>query len=188
MLKKEVKMIRSMRTGNNMEKINFYMDPEKERKVIASIQNRQHYRDPLTKRGETFREMIHGTYTADLYHYRRPFFFRQIRLGMEYADMSAEKLAEQAGVSVKTVFRMCNDPERLYRIGEVCAVILALRLSYDQALSVIQNSTAGLPATEWGCAYHYLLTQAAFLTVAEINQLLYEAGYPPMTDLIGDES
>ena len=136
----------------------------------------------VTAEGQKFREMIVREYqeTAAV----QPTFQEMLNKLMEMRKFSKGRLAEETGLSVDTIQRMKNEPERTQNIRSVVAICIAMHLPESISSQLIELSSAKFQRSEEMYAYKYVVKYCYQSKVSAVNRFLVEAGFEPLTGLV----
>ena len=108
-------------------------------------------------------------------------FGKSLVMLMEWRDISVELLAEKALLDPKMIQRMRNDNNQAWNIKRVAALCIGLRLPPYMSLSLIEKAGLRFKAGEEQFICQHILTTRYNSTIHECNDLLSEAGYPPLS-------
>jgi hypothetical protein len=111
-------------------------------------------------------------------------FGKSLTMIMEWRDMSVELLGEKALLDPRMIQRMRNDHKQNWNIKRMVALCIGLRLPPIMSLPLITKAGLSFKNTEEHIVCQHILTTRFNSTIYECNDLLAEAGYPPLS---GDE-
>ena len=103
---------------------------------------------------------------------------------MDAKRISKKQLAERTGLSDATIQSMRNDPDRQFTIESIVAVCIGLHVPVEISLPLIESSPTKFMKSEEMSAYRYVLTHCYEQEVPQVNRILVEAGYKPLTSLV----
>lgn len=143
---------------------------------------RQDGASPVTAEGQAFRKMIMEEYNLAA-QVEVSFNDRIVKL-MDAKRISKKQLAERTGLSDATIQSMRNDPDRQFTIESIVAVCIGLHVPVEISLPLIESSPTKFMKSEEMSAYRYVLTHCYEQEVPQVNRILVEAGYKPLTSLV----
>ena len=116
--------------------------------------------------------------------YRKPFYTMTTEL-MESRHLKVTDLAEETGLSERTIVNMRNSRSISYPYRSVAAVCIAMHLPPTLSEQYLACSHAAFDDTDINMVlYHYMVLNHYQDSVAKVNLLLLEAGAPPMTNKV----
>lgn len=107
---------------------------------------------------------------------------RTMRKEMSIRGITEEWLAEESGISVKTVQRMRNDSEYRPSLQSIVAVCLGMHLNPYNSLNLLDVAGYRLTDLTIERIYLSLVTTAYQTSMKEINDALKRLGYPTFVD------
>jgi len=111
-------------------------------------------------------------------------FGKSLAVLIKWRGLTNESLAEKALLEPMMIQRMRNDYNQAWNLGKVVALCVGLQLPPYMSLPLITK--AGLSfkgGNEEHLIYQHILTTRYNSTIYECNELLAEAGYPPLSGI-----
>jgi len=102
---------------------------------------------------------------------------------MSICGVTIEQLAEETGLSEKTIQRMRNDPDRTPSLESVVAVCVGLHLNAYDSDMLLHLAGYQLTNRKIDRIYRLFLNFAYKDSVADCNDMLIRLGMDPLTDL-----
>ena len=139
-------------------------------------------KSPVTDAGKALQEKINKEWTE--YSKYQMSFRDMLEELISTRHMDKSKLAEAIGVSDKTIQNIKNNPEQYISINILVAICIALHLTYEVSLRLIELSSAKFLNTKESIVYMHALKYWNELDVAVVNRYFVEAGFQPLTNLV----
>ena len=99
---------------------------------------------------------------------------------MTWSDVTVEKLAEQSGISPRTIQRMRNETDYITTFETVMALCIGMKLPPEASSFLIDTSGFKLTYSEKHIAYRFILQGYYSHSIYECNDLLAGLGVEPL--------
>ena len=104
-------------------------------------------------------------------------FCKSLIMLMEWRGLTNEDLAEKSKISVKTIQRMRNSPERSWDLELLASVCVGLQLPPYISYPLIGKAGLNLNASRKGVVFAHVLTTQYSSPIYEVNEYLEVVGY-----------
>jgi transcriptional regulator with XRE-family HTH domain len=101
---------------------------------------------------------------------------------MDRRGITVERLAEASYLSAKTIQRMRNDDDHIWKIEQVMAVCIGLKLPLYISDLLLKKAGLIFKSGEKHLIYQHLLAMHYNKPISEFNEYLNVAGFPPLTN------
>lgn len=112
-------------------------------------------------------------------------FGKSLAMIMTWREVTVEKLGELALLDPRMIQRMRTDENQTWNIRKLVALCIGLKLPPDMSFPLIEKAGVrfkhGIKNSEENITLRLILTAYYRSTIHECNDLLAEAGYPPLS-------
>ena len=110
-------------------------------------------------------------------------FGKSLVMIMKWRKVTVEKLGELALLEPRMIQRMRTDTNQVWKLGNIVALCIGLKLPPYMSYSLVEKAGLGFKHGEQQIALRHILTTRYNSTIHECNDLLAEAGYPPLSGI-----